>query len=59
MYYMYMLQFRDLPKNFFNDGANSRNAMQSQCSICLKVKNNEDLLISVLINQFTLAFLKI
>ena len=53
----YLIRIRDLPNNFFNNGPNS-NAMQSQCSIWLKVKTNEDLLISVLINQFTLHFLK-
>ena len=44
---------RDLPKNFFNDRADLRNVMQSLCSKRLKVENNEDLLISVLINQLT------
>ena len=30
------------PKDFFNDGANLRNAIQSLCFIHLKVENNED-----------------
>ena len=44
----------DHPNNFFNNGAKLRNAMQSLYSITiLTVENNEDLSISLLINQFT------
>ena len=42
---------RDLLKNVFNDEANLNFFLQSLCSIHFKVDNNEDLSISVLINE--------
>ena len=39
-------RFQGSPKSCFNNGVNLRNAMQSLCSVHLKVENNEDLSIN-------------